>query len=92
MKVHELFESRLSEAEGSDQALKIAAGFLDVDKSKLKGVDPETEVEVLDTGREIKKQFVQMVHGKLFVRLYRAANKLFARIEYPDGENKLYTV
>lgn len=85
------FKQYLGE-DSTSQGLQIAADFLDTDQSKLTIVGGEEENEVLETGKEIKNKFIKMVHGNMIVRLFKALGKLFARIEYPDGENKTYKV
>lgn len=84
------FKQYLNE-QSANQGLDLAAKMLQLDKNKLVVVDNEEEHEVLETGRELKKQFIKMVHGNLVVRIFKALGKLFARVEYPDGEMKMYT-
>lgn len=75
----------------NDQALKIAAEFLDTEPSKLHLVsDKDLEEKVLDTGKEIKHKFIKMAKGSLVIRLFKALDKFFARIETPTGGKMTY--
>lgn len=85
------FKLYLQEA-SQNQALEIAAQFLETQINKLKVVTGDLEDQVLETGKEIKNKLVKMVHGNLVIRLFKALGKMFVRVEYPDKELKLYTI
>ena len=83
------FKNYLAELSNMD-ALAQAAKFLNVDHRKMKVVDPEIEAEVTESGREMKKQFIKVASGNIVVIQYMHDKVMYARIEYPDGEKKMF--
>jgi hypothetical protein len=76
--------------DAAQDAMKIAAQFLDTTPDHLEAIDKNTEAKVLDTGREMDKKFIKMAAGSWVIRLFKALNKMFARIEAPNGHGRTY--
>jgi hypothetical protein len=74
----------------SDDARKIAAELLGTTVDKMVPVSHDQEEQVLDTGRELHKEFLDSAAGKWVIRLFRAIGRRFVRIEMND-QNETYT-
>jgi hypothetical protein len=73
-----------------DDARRLAAQFLDTTPDHLEPVDKGVEEKVLDTGRELKHEFIKMVGGAWVIRLFAALSRKFARVESPSGESQTF--
>lgn len=74
-----------------EKAKQVAADFLDTSPNELQPVEKSVENEVLEKGKELKRQHMRVASGAVIVRLFKALNSLFARIETPDQQHAMFT-
>jgi hypothetical protein len=87
----DLREQELQEA-AFDVAINTAATMLQVAVACLQPVTDRATIErVLDTGKQVEQQALEVASGKrVFIRVYQALGRLFAQIEQPGRAQVLY--